>query len=407
MKTAFTVHPQEPTPTKHAPTPVRQEPLPFCRPDITEAEINEVVDTLHSGWLTTGPKTKAFEGQFADFVEARHAIAVNSCTGGLHIALAASGIGPGDEVIVPTMTFAATANVVVHQQATPILVDVEPDTLNLDPTAVERAITRHTRALIPVHLYGHPCALDDLQEIAQRHNLMVIEDAAHAIGAFWHGRPIGSLSDVTVFSFYATKNLVTAEGGMITTNDDELAQEMRKWVLHGISRDAWDRYADKGSWYYEVVLPGFKYNLTDLQAALGLRQLARLEGMNARRAAIAAQYDAAFQDVPEIERPLTRSGVCHAWHLYAIRLDLARLTIDRGQFIEALKREGICTSVHFIPLHRQPYYRDRFGLKPGDFPVADVAYKRLISLPLYSCMKPRDVTDVIEAVHRVVERHRV
>ncbi len=386
--------------------PLRPDPLPFCRPDITEAEIDEVIDTLHSGWLTTGPKTKAFELKFADYVAARQAVAVNSCTGGLHIALAASGIGLGDEVIVPTLTFAATANVVVHQQATPVLVDVEPDTLNINPEAVERAITRRTQAIIPVHLYGHPCEMDALREIAALYHLRIIEDAAHAIGAFWRGRPIGSLGDATVFSFYATKNLVTAEGGMITTNDDDLAREMRKWVLHGISHDAWDRYSEKGSWYYEVVLPGFKYNLTDIQAALGLRQLARLDAMNARRAAIAARYNVGLRDLPELELPVTRPDVCHAWHLYAIRLNLDRLTIGRAEFIEALKREGICASVHFIPLHRHPYYRDRFGFQPSDFPVADAAYERLVSLPLYSCMSWDDVADVIEAVHRVVSRYR-
>ena len=387
-------------------SPVREETLPFCRPDIGEAEIAEVVATLRSGWLTTGPKTKEFERSFAAYVGAKHAVAVNSCTGGLHVALAARGIGPGDEVIVPTMTFCATANVVVHVGATPVLVDVEPDTLNIAPEAIEAAITPRTRAVIPVHLYGHPCDMDRLLDLARAHGLLVIEDAAHAVGAEWRGRRVGSLGDATAFSFYATKNMTTGEGGMVTTDDEEWADRMRVWLLHGMSRDAWKRYAANGSWYYEVVLPGLKYNMTDLQAALGLRQLERLEEMLRRRAAIAARYTEAFRDLPELILPAHRPEVRHAWHLYPIRVRHERMTIGRNEFIEALRREGIATSVHFIPLHRHPYYRDRFGLRPADFPVADDAYQRLVSLPLYSRMSDRDVEDVIEAVRRVILRHR-
>jgi len=386
--------------------PVRKEFLPFNRPDIEQAEIDEVVDTLRSGWITTGPKTTAFEGRFAEYIGVRHAIAVNSCTGGLHVALAAAGIGPGDEVIVPTMTFCATANVVVHLGATPIIVDVEPDTLNIAPQALEAAITPRTKAVIPVQLHGHPCDMDRISEIASAHRLLVVEDAAHAVAAEWRGRRIGSLSPATVFSFYAIKNLTTAEGGMITTDDDEYAEKMRILKLHGISRDAWKRYSSEGSWYYEVCVPGFKYNMTDIQAALGLHQLARLETMTQRRAQLAARYDAGLRELSEIELPAVRAGIRHAWHLYAIRLRLERLTIDRAEFIERLKAEGIGTSVHFIPLHRQPYYRDRFGFQPLDFPVADAAYARLISLPLYTLMTEADVDDVIEAVRRVVRRHR-
>lgn len=391
--------------TPMIPAPVRETFLPFYRPDLGPAEIAEVVDTLHSNWITTGPKTKEFEIRFAAYVGVKHAIAVNSCTGGLHVALAAANIGPGDEVIVPTMTFCATANVVVHLNATPVLVDVEPDTLNIDPWAIERAITPRTKAIIPVHLYGHPCPMDHLHHLAQVYHLLLIEDAAHAVGAAWQGRQIGSLSPATVFSFYATKNLTTAEGGMITTDDTDYADHMRLWVLHGINRDAWQRYAAEGSWYYEVCLPGFKYNLTDLQAALGLHQLARLEEMTRQRTELAAQYNAGFQHLAEIERPAVRSGLRPAWHLYPIRLRLEQLTIDRAQFMEQLKKEGIGTSVHFIPLHRQPYYRNRFGFKPSDFPVADAAYERLISLPLYTRMTRTDVADVIEAVRRVIQRN--
>jgi dTDP-4-amino-4,6-dideoxygalactose transaminase len=387
-------------------TPVRKVFLPFSQPDIGQTEIDEVVDTLRSGWITTGPRTKEFERRFAEYVGARHAIAVNSCTGGLHVALAAAGIGPGDEVIVPTMTFCATANVVVHLGATPIIVDVEPDTLNIDPQGLETAVTPRTKAVIPVHMYGHPCDMDRISEIAKTHRLLVVEDAAHAVAAEWQGRRIGSLSSATAFSFYATKNLTTAEGGMITTDDDEYAEEMRIWTLHGISHDAWKRYSAEGSWYYEVVAPGFKYNLTDLQSALGLHQLARLEVMTQRRTELAASYHAGLCDLSEIELPAVRSGIRHAWHLYVIRLRLEMLRIDRADFIEHLKSEGIGTSVHFIPLHRQPYYRDRFGFRPSGFPVADAAYERLISLPLYTRMTERDVDDVVEAVRRTVQCSR-
>ncbi|HDD24046.1 MAG: UDP-4-amino-4,6-dideoxy-N-acetyl-beta-L-altrosamine transaminase [Chloroflexi bacterium] len=386
--------------------PVRRTFLPFNQPDIGQAEIDEVVDTLRSGWITTGPKTKEFERRFAEYIGVRHAIAVNSCTGGLHIALAAAGVGPGDEVIVPTMTFCATANVVVHLGATPIVVDVEPDTLNIDPQCLEAAITPRTKAVIPVHLYGHPCDMDRISEIAKVHRLLIIEDAAHAVAAEWRGRRVGTLSPATVFSFYATKNLTTAEGGMITTDDDEYGERMRVWSLHGISRDAWKRYSAEGSWYYEVSVPGFKYNLADLQSALGLHQLARLEVMVQRRTELAARYHAGLCDLPEIELPTVRSGIRHAWHLYVIRLRLERLEINRAEFIERLKSEGIGTSVHFIPLHRHPYYRNRFGFQPADFPVADAAYERLISLPLYTRMTERDVDDVVKAVHRVVQRNR-
>jgi len=386
--------------------PVREMFLPFNQPDIGQAEIDEVVNTLRSGWITTGPKTKEFERCFAEYIGARHAIAVNSCTGGLHVALAAAGVSPGGEVIMPTMTFCATANVVVHLGATPIIVDVEPDTLNIDTQRLEAAITPRTRAVIPVHLYGHPCDMDRISEIAKAHRLLVIEDAAHAVAAEWRGQRIGSFSPATAFSFYATKNLTTAEGGMITTEDDEYAGKMRILTLHGISRDAWKRYSAEGSWYYEVTVPGFKYNLTDLQSALGLHQLARLEAMTQRRTELAARYRAGLCDLPEIELPIVRSSIRHAWHLYVIRLRLERLGINRAEFIERLKSEGIGTSVHFIPLHRQPYYRDRFGFQPADFPVADAAYERLVSLPLYTLMTERDVDDVIEAVRRVVQRNR-
>ncbi|MBN1872933.1 MAG: DegT/DnrJ/EryC1/StrS family aminotransferase [Anaerolineae bacterium] len=393
--------------------PVREEILPFCRPDISQAEIDEVVDTLKSGWITTGPKTKIFEQRFAEYIGARHAVAVNSCTGGLHIALAAAGIGPGDEVIVPTMTFCATANVVVHLGATPIIVDVESDTLNIAPERVVAAIGPRTKAIIPVHLYGHPCDLETIYEIARKYQLLVIEDAAHAIAAEWRGQRIGRFSNylgdcrhATVFSFYATKNLTTAEGGMITTHDDAYAEQMRIWGLHGMTHDAWKRYTSEGSWYYEVVIPGFKYNMTDIQAALGLHQLKRLEEMMQKRYRLAMRYNAALRDVPELQLPVCRSGVRHAWHLYPIRLRLELLKINRAEFIEALRERGICTSVHFIPLHRQPYYQERFGFELSDFPIAEAAYQSLVSLPLYTQMTEQDVDDIAEISRHVLTCNR-
>ena len=381
---------------------VRTDFLPFNQPDITHAEIDEVVDTLHSGWLTTGPKTNVFERQFADYVGAPHAVAVNSCTAGLHIALAAYGIGPGDEVIVPTMTFAATANVVLHQHATPVFVDVLPGTLNINPEAVETAVTPHTKAIIPVHLYGHPCQMDALQAIAHKHNLLLIEDAAHAIGASWHEQPVGSIGDMTAFSFYATKNLVTGEGGMVTTHSGELAQKMRQWLLHGISRDAWKRYSAEGSWFYEVVLPGFKYNMMDIQAAMGIHQLARLPQMQARRHALADRYTFGLSDLTAVKLPEVADEIVHAWHIFPIRLKLDQLQIDRAAFIQKLREYNIGTSVHFIPLHRHPYFQKKFNLHAAQFPLADAAYERLISLPLYSRMTDKDVDDVVMAVRRVV-----
>jgi len=388
--------------------------LPFSLPTIGEEEIAEVVDSLRSGWITTGPKTKQFEEEFREYIGARHAIAVNSCTAGLHIALAALGIGPGDEVIVPTLTFCSTANVVVHLGARPVLVDVGED-FNITPEAIERAITSRTRAIIPVHYGGQPCDLDAIYSLAARYNLAIVEDAAHAVGAAYRGHKIGSdslrlaasdLRVVTCFSFYATKNMTTGEGGMITTADDELAERMRLLSLHGMSRDAWKRYTSTGSWYYEVLLPGYKYNMTDIQAALGIHQLRKLDDFIAIRRRYARMYDEGFADMPEVERPIIHSDRTHTYHLYVIRLNLERLTIDRAQFIEELKALNIGTSVHFIPVHLHPYYRNTFGYRPGDCPVAERLYERIISLPLFPRMTEDDVRDVIQAVKDVISRHR-
>jgi UDP-4-amino-4,6-dideoxy-N-acetyl-beta-L-altrosamine transaminase len=386
-------------------TPVREVFLPFSQPDIGQAEIDEVVDTLQSGWITTGPKTKAFERRFTEYIGVRHALAVSSCTAALHIALAAAGIGPDDEVITSPLTFCSTANVVVHLGGTPVFVDIGDD-YNIDPSKIEKSISPHTKAIIPVHYAGQPCRMDAILACAQKHNLLVIEDAAHAVGAKYRGHMIGTIGDVTAFSFYAIKNMTTAEGGMITSNDDRLAEKMRLLSLHGISTDAWKRYTSEGSWYYQVVYAGYKCNMTDIQAALGIHQLGRLEQFLEVRSKYATMYSEAFGEMPEIRTPIVNANVRHVWHLYVIQLDLERLTINRAQFIEALRGENIGTSVHFIPVHLHPYYRETFDYKRGDFPNAECVYDRIVSLPLYPRMTEDDVRNVITAVKKVVHQHR-
>ncbi len=384
----------------------RTEFLPPLAPCLGDEEYNEVLDTLKSGWITMGPKTTRFEELFGQYVGSRHAIAVSSCTAGLHLALVAGEVGPGDEVITTPLTFCSTANVVVHQGATPVLADIRPDTLNIDPEQIRTRITRRTRAIIPVHVGGHPCEMDEIMAIAKEHGLLVIEDGAHATGARYKGRMIGTIGDVTVFSFYATKNLTTGEGGMITTENGEMAEQVRVLRLHGISSDAWKRYSDRGSWYYEVLLPGYKYNMNDIQASLGIHQLAKQEEFLRARERYAQMYTDAFNEMPEIVAPVVKEHVRHAWHLYTIRLSLERLKIDRGQFIEALRKENIGTSVHFIPLHLHPYYRHSYGFKPGDFPIAEGAYDRIVTLPCYPKMSLQDLEDVISAVQKVVTEGR-
>jgi dTDP-4-amino-4,6-dideoxygalactose transaminase len=363
-----------------------------------------VIDTLRSDWITTGPKTRQFEQEFQAFVGADAALALNSCTAALHIALAALDIGPGDEVITTPMTFAASVNVIEHVGATPVLVDVSPDTLCIDPARVAAAITPRTKAILPVHYTGHPSEMRPLLDLARRHNLYIVEDAAHSLPASYEGQSIGSIGDFTAFSFYATKNLTTAEGGMLTGRAD-LMDRARMLSLHGMSRDAFQRYSAEGSWFYEIVEPGFKYNMTDIQAALGLIQLKRLESMQGRRRTIVDRYAAAFVDSDAIQTPVERDNVQHAWHLYVLRLHLDQLTINRARFIEELKERNIGTSVHFIPVHLHPYYRDKYGWQPDDFPVAFREYQRLVSIPLHPRLTDADVEDVIAAVRDVVETH--
>ena len=380
--------------------------LPFHIPDIGEDEIQAVVETLRSGWLTTGPKVRQFEEDFARYIGCRHAVAVNSATSALHLALEAVGIKAGDEVLVPTLTFAATAAVVLHLHAKPKLVDCRPETLNLDPDQLERAITAKTRAIIPVHMTGLPCEMGRILEIAKAHNLRVIEDAAHALPARFQEQRVGTIGDITCFSFYATKTITTGEGGMATTENPEWAERMRIMGLHGISKDAWKRYTAEGSWYYEILSPGYKYNLTDLAAAIGIQQLKKCDQFWQARQRIAAQYAEGFQDVPEITTPaLARDGQ-HAWHLYILQLNLERLRISRNEFVELLKQYQIGTSVHFIPLHLHPYYRETFGYRPQDLPQASAAFERIVSLPLYPKMTEAQVQQVISAVREIVRQHR-
>ncbi len=380
--------------------------LPFAQPDIGQEEIDEVVDTLRSGWLTAGPKVAAFEEAFRHVTGASHAVALSSCTAGLHLALLAAGIGPGDEVITTPLTFAATVNVILHVGARPVLADVRDDDYNIDPNEVERRTTPRTKALLPVHYGGQPCRMDELLALARERGLRVVEDAAHALGARYRGRPIGALSDAAVFSFYPIKNITTGQGGMLTTDDGELAQQVRLLSLHGLSRGAWDRYSEKGSAEYQVLAPGFNYAMTDIQAAIGIHQIARLEAFQARRRHLAGEYDRLLADLPEVIRPPVRDDVVHAWHLYPIRLDLERLCISREEFIAELRRRGIGTSVHFIPIHFHPYYRQTLDLRPGDYPVAEAIFAGLVSLPLYPRMQDADVARVAAAIHEIVEAAR-
>ena len=380
--------------------------LPFHIPDIGEDEIQAVVETLRSGWLTTGPKVRQFEEDFARYIGCRHAVALNSGTAALHLALEAVGIKAEDEVLVPTLTFAATAAVVLHLQAKPRLVDCRPETLNLDPDQIERAITAKTRAIIPVHISGLPCEMGRILEIAKAHNLRVIEDAAHALPARFQKQRVGTIGDITCFSFYATKTITTGEGGMATTENPEWAERMRIMGLHGISKDAWKRYTAEGSWYYEILSPGYKYNLTDLAAAIGIQQLKKCDQFWQARQRIAALYTEGFQDMPEITTPaLAREGQ-HAWHLYILQLNLERLRISRNEFVELLKQYQIGTSVHFIPLHLHPYYRETFGYRPQDLPQASAAFERIVSLPLYPKMTEAQVQHVISAVREIVRQNR-
>jgi dTDP-4-amino-4,6-dideoxygalactose transaminase len=380
--------------------------VPFHRAAVGEEEIAAVSEVIRSGWLTMGPKTLEFEERFASYVGARHAIAVSSGTAALHLALEAAGISAGDEVLIPATTFTATGEVVKYLGARPVLVDIDPYTMNLDVLDAACKVTPRTRAIIPVHLGGLPCEMDGIHALARTHGLHVLEDAAHALPSEYHGARIGSLSELTAFSFYATKTLTTGEGGMITTADDAFAKRVRLMRLHGIAGDAWKRYAHNGSWYYEVVEAGYKYNLTDLQAALGLVQLSKSDAMRESRESVAQRYNAAFDALPALQAPRIPSDRASSWHLYVLRLNLERLKIDRNSFVNELRSRGIGTSVHFIPLNLHPFYQETYGYRPGDCPVAEAEFERCISLPIYPGMDDSAVDQVVDAVTEICREAR-
>jgi perosamine synthetase len=385
----------------HGGSPVRKTLLPYGRQSIDESDIQAVVQTLRSNWLTTGPKVAEFEEAMAAWVGAKYAVSFSSGTAALHAAVFAAGLQAGDEAITSPLTFAATANCVLYQGATPVFADVLEDTLNLDPEQVAARITLRTKVILPVDYAGHPADLDSILQLAERHGLTVIEDACHALGAEYRGRRVGSVAHMTVFSFHPVKHLTTGEGGMVTTDNAVFAETLRRFRNHGISSDARQRQS-AGQWHYEMVLLGFNYRLSDLACALGLAQMKKLETNLARRREIAARYTAEFRGLPSVFPPRTRSDVNPAWHLYPIRLDLARLCAGRAEVFRALRQENIGVNVHYIPVHCHPYYRDRFAYKGGEYPVAEAAYERLISLPMFHGMTDSDIEDVIRAVGKVL-----
>jgi dTDP-4-amino-4,6-dideoxygalactose transaminase len=384
---------------------VRDEFLAFSPPTVGSEEAEAAADAIRSGWVTTGPSAAQLEREFASVVGANDALALSSCTAGLHVALVASGVERGDEVVTTPMSFASSAHVIEQAGALPVLVDVEDDTLCMDPVGIDKALTDRTRAVLPVHYAGHPADLDPIREMAAARGVHLIEDAAHALPASYRGERIGSGPNPVAFSFYATKNLTTGEGGMLT-GDSELIERARVLALHGMSRDAWDRYQAGGEWLYDVTAPGFKYNLPDPLAAIGLVQLSKLDAFQARRRAIVDRYMAAFRGEEALQLPVERPEVEHSWHLFVLRLNLEQLTIDRARFIEEMRARNIGTSVHFIPIHLHSYYRDRYGYAPEDFPVAYENYLRIVSLPLTPALTDHDVDDVIEAVLDVVSTFR-
>ena len=383
---------------------IRTDFLLLAKPTIEEEERKAVDEVLCSGWLTTGPKVKEFEEKMQQYLQCEKAIALTSCTGGLHIALAAVGVSPGDEVIVPVYTFVACAHVVEWLGAKPVFVDVDKDTFNIDHSKIEEAITSKTKAIMPVHFAGHACNMDKILEIAKKHHLFVVEDAAHAIGTEYRGKKIGTHGDATVFSFYATKTMTTAEGGMITTNNKVLGEKLKRFSYFGVDKDAYGRYSDRGTWYYEVIEKGFKYNMDNIHGALGVEQLKKVEGFIARRRILAALYNALLRDVPGIVTPVEKEYTKHSYHLYPILLDVDNVKITRADFIEKLREYKIGSSVHFIPLHLHPYYQKKYDYKQGNFPIAEYIYDHEVSLPLFPSMTAEDVKYVVDAIKEIIEK---
>jgi UDP-4-amino-4,6-dideoxy-N-acetyl-beta-L-altrosamine transaminase len=380
----------------------RQAMLPFAPPDIGQEEIDEVVDSLRSGWITTGPKVAKFENELAAYVGAKHAIALNSATAGLFLSLKILDIGPGDEVITTPYTFAATVNVILHVGATPVLVDVNENDFNIDTSQIEKAVTKRTRAIIPVHFAGNSCDMDAISAIAQKYGVTVIEDAAHAIGTEYCGKKIGSISRFSVFSFHAVKNVTTGEGGAVTTNDGQMAEKLKMMALHGMNKDAWKRFAPGGKWQYDIVTPGYKYNMMDIQAAMGIHQLRRIESFLKKREAIAGQYRNGLSDISVLRLPYESQNSRQTWHLYPLLIDFGRLKIDRNNFIQLMTTENISVNVHYIPVHLFSYYREHLNYKAGDFPVAERLSNSEVTLPLCTKLSSDDVEDVIAAVRRII-----
>ena len=393
-----------PTPNFSNSNPVRNDFLVFGSPKIEQEEIDEVVECLKSGWIGTGPRVNKFENAFCDYIGSKYAIALNSCTAALHLSMLISGVSIGDEVITTPMTFAATANAILHTGAKPIFVDVEKDSMNIDPTLIEKVISPKTKAILPVHFAGRPCNMDHIMEIAQKNNLLVIEDAAHAVEAKYKGKKIGNIGDMTCFSFYVTKNLVTGEGGMITTNNEEWSKKIKIRALHGMTSDARMRYANENYKHYQVIAPGFKYNMMDIQASLGIHQLKRLDKNFDRRKEIWNIYNKAFENLP-ITTPSEEKDTVHGRHLYTLLLDLDNLKISRDEFLGEIVRENIGVGVHFISLHLQPYFKETFGLKKDDFPNSAFISERTVSIPFSAKLTEKDVQDVINAITKVLNRN--
>ena len=392
------------TPNFSNSNPVRNDFLVFGSPKIEQEEIDEVVECLKSGWIGTGPRVNEFENAFCDYIGSKYAIALNSCTAALHLSMLISDVSIGDEVITTPMTFAATANAILHTGAKPIFVDVEKDSMNIDPTLIEKVISPKTKAILPVHFAGRPCNMDHIMEIAQKNNLLVIEDAAHAVEAKYKGKKIGNIGDMTCFSFYVTKNLVTGEGGMITTTNEEWSKKIKIRALHGMTSDARMRYANKSYKHYQVIAPGFKYNMMDIQASLGIHQLKRLDKNFDRRKEIWNIYNKAFENLP-ITTPSEEKDTVHGRHLYTLLLDLDNLKISRDEFLGEIVRENIGVGVHFISLHLQPYYKETFGLKKDDFPNSAFISERTVSIPFSAKLTEKDVQDVINAITKVLNRN--
>lgn len=380
--------------------------VPFHRAYMRQDEMRGAIKAIKSGWITMGPMTVEFEDKFKAYVGAKYAIAVNSCTAALHLALEAIGVKEGDEVIVPAITFTATAEVVCYFKAKPVIVDVEKSTLNINIRKIKEKITSKTKAIITVDYGGQAVDYAEILKIAKKHKLFVIEDAAHTLPSWYKGKKVGTLADITCFSFYATKTLATGEGGMITTNNLRWAERMKIMRLHGMNRDAWKRYDKGGSWYYEVIEAGYKYNTTDINSALGLVQLKKLEFMWKKRRAIAQAYDSSFKKIPEIITPVIKEDRVTSWHLYVIKLNLELLLINRARFIEELAKQGVCASVHFIPLYRHPFYRDKFKYKMEQFPDSEWAYERIVSLPIFPGMTKFQVKQVVNTVRDIIRKYR-